>query len=109
MLLTAGFPFKQVPCTGRNLTARLRGNSIKFYCAGKLSSIFCPGGRYATCRDRDSWYAMSSAASILLNSTRPSPESPNDLASRIAACASPSADITAAFFCCSACKYHNYN
>lgn len=37
-----------------------------------------------------------------LNSTKPSPESPKDFANKRAACASPSADMTVAFFCCSA-------
>uniref|UniRef100_A0A7G3B4H4 Uncharacterized protein n=1 Tax=Lutzomyia longipalpis TaxID=7200 RepID=A0A7G3B4H4_LUTLO len=45
---------------------------------------------------------MSSAASILRNSTRPSPACARDLAKSSAACASPSAEITVAFFCCSA-------
>ena len=46
--------------------------------------------------------AISSDASILLISTNPSPASPKLFASSLAAVASPSAMITAAFFSCSA-------
>lgn len=53
-------------------------------------------------RERDSWYAMSSAASSLRSSIRPSPAEASELAISSAALESPSAEIMAAFFCCSA-------
>lgn len=53
-------------------------------------------------RERDSWYAMSSAASSLRSSMRPSPAVASELAISSAALESPSAEMMAAFFCCSA-------
>lgn len=55
-------------------------------------------------RERDSWYAMSSAASSLRSSIRPSPAVASELAINSAALESPSAEMMAAFFCCSACE-----
>lgn len=53
-------------------------------------------------RERESWYAMSSAASSLRSSIRPSPAEASELAISSAALESPSAEMMAAFFCCSA-------
>lgn len=79
---------------------------VVYYCGdGMFMSTLWPEGRYVTWRDRDSWYAISSAASIRLSSTKPSPAPPNDLANSFAASASPSAEMIAAIFCCSA--YYN--
>lgn len=47
---------------------------------------------------------MSSAASSLRSSISPSPAVASELAISSAALESPSAEITAAFFCCSACE-----
>lgn len=69
---------------------------------GNCSNVPCPEGRYVTLRARESWKAMSSAASSLRNSTRPSPASIRELAMSKAAWESPSAEMMAACFCCSA-------
>lgn len=50
---------------------------------------------------------ISSAVSILLSSTRPSPALANACAIKSAASVSPSAEMTAAFLCCSAISTRN--
>ena len=45
------------------------------YC-GNANKVLCPCGKYTTFLDAAISWAISSAVSILLNSTRPSPASP---------------------------------
>ena len=45
------------------------------YC-GNANKVLCPCGKYTTFLDAAMSWAISSAVSILLNSTRPSPASP---------------------------------
>lgn len=62
----------------------------------------CPSGKYITFRLLARLWAISSPASIFLNSMSPFPASLNALANNSAPSASPSAEIIAACFCCSA-------
>lgn len=78
------------------------GRELRCYHWGNWSNVPCPDGRYVTLRERESWKAMSSAASSLRSSTRPSPASIRELAMSKAAWESPSAEMMAACFCCSA-------
>lgn len=84
-----------------------RGHGAACYHCGSWSNVPCPEGRYVTFRERESWKAMSSAASSLRSSTKPSPASIRELAMSKAAWESPSAEMMAACFCCSAYKHKN--
>ena len=64
-------------------------------------------GKYATLGALLTLSAISSAASILRSSIKPSPASLNDCAISDAARASPSAETMAASFCCSAYSRRN--
>ena len=90
-----------MPAT-RNLGIR----QWKNYC-GRERRVFWSGGRYTTLREAAMEAATSSAVSILLSSTNPSPVSLNAFASRLAASESPSALIIAAVFTCSAFSTRN--
>ena len=56
----------------RNQKQRVRKSN---YC-GNANKVLCPCGKYTTFLDAAMSFAISSAVSILLNSTRPSPASP---------------------------------
>lgn len=92
------------PLHGReNSWRRLkRENGAACYHGCSWNNVPCPEGRYVTLRERASWKAMSSAASSLRSSTKPSPASIRELAMSKAAWESPSAEMMVACFCCSA-------
>ena len=52
-----------------------RSKKKQDYC-GNANKVLCPCGKYTTFLDAAISWAISSAVSILLNSTRPSPASP---------------------------------
>ena len=77
------------------------------YGAGRFNNMLPLFGKYATLGALLTLSAISSAASILRSSIKPSPASLNDCAISDAARASPSAETMAASFCCSAYSRRN--
>ena len=65
-----------VPKSMGSVTDRKKQRVRKSNYCGNANKVLCPCGKYTTFLDAAMSCAISSAVSILLNSTRPSPASP---------------------------------
>ena len=67
--------FPKVWVQSQTQKSKTKSKKKQNYC-GNANKVLCPCGKYTTFLDAAMSCAISSAVSILLNSTRPSPASP---------------------------------